>query len=438
MSSPIVDDLMLAGNPVAPKKPKPKQKKAAAKKRAPAKATKATKAKKTTATRKKAAKKKATPKTSQGKKPDYKKHPKIIKLPVSGLTLENPDAGCGPDEFLMQDGTCKRKFSKEVLGLLCPKVSVKKGQLNPAKMAELMKEQGLKGTPFTDEELTKLQEVCDSMHEQVMDETQSMDGKDMVVYELLKAQFAAMPMLFGKKLFDNFFGAIGYKTTSVSPTFVEIKKRVKQGADIVKQIPFGAIASSVFQRVKSGVSTVAKKSWEVGSFLAKQGFKAAQWVINSPQAQRFLMHMAKLVKHGICTAMGQLKDREGMTWTAWGKEKWTQHKTDVFQMMQAAAPSIGMAMGAAIPGLGLLAGPAISALGTMVIGKAAQTGRFKDVIDTFATGCTQFEYGLDESAMKQYFLSAGIGTFGPQLAKFLSSIDANVINSILSVVGIQV
>ena len=372
------------------------------------------------------------------KKPDYKKFPEKIKLPLSGITLDNPDAGCGPDEFLMKDGQCRRKFSKEVLNLLCPEISVKKGQLNPKKMKELMEKQGLKGKPFTDDELDKLQKQCDAMHEQVLDEAQSMDSKDIVVFELLKAQFAAMPMLFGKQLFDKFFGAIGYKTTEVNPTFVEIKKRTKDAAgkvlNVVKQIPFGAIASSLLQ----GAKTVAKKSFEVGTYLAQKGFKAAQWVINTPQAQRFLMHMSKLVKHGICTAMGKLEAREGMSWKDWANEKWTQHKTDFYQMMQSAAPAIGTAMGAVIPGAGLIAGPVVAAMGTMVIGMAAKSGRLKDVLDTFGTGCEQFKYNLDSNAIKQYFLTAGIGTYGPTILKFFESIDQNTINSILGVVGIQV
>lgn len=372
-------------------------------------------------------------KTKKGKKPDYKRFPNQIQL-LGGQKIENPDAGCGPDMFLMKDGSCKRKYDKEVLDLVCPKIYVNKGILNPAKMKEIMDEMGLKGMPLTQEEIDLLQANCDRMREQVMDEAQSMDARDILVYEILKEQFAKMPALFGKKLFDDFFGAIGYRTSKISAGYVEIKKKVADSrvGRAVRQIPFAAIAGGLLGAAKKG----GKLLWSGTQMLAKQGFKAAQWVYNSPMAQRFIMHLAKLVKHGICTAMGQLKSREGMSWRGWAKEKWTVHKTDVMQMMQNAAPMIGTGLGMALGPAGIIGAPVISAMGTFVIGKAAQYGRYKDIVDTFGTGCQQFEYELDRKAVGQYFIGSGIGTFAPTLVTFFQTFGGDAIEALFTSVGL--
>lgn len=375
------------------------------------------------------------PKKKGGKKklPNYKRFPKEIKL-LDGTKLENPDAGCGPDMFMMKDGSCKRKYDKEVLDLVCPKIYINKGILNPTKMKGIMDDMGLKGMPLTQDEIDLLQANCDRMREQAMDEAQSMDARDILVYEILKEQFAKMPALFGKKLFDDFFGAIGYRTSKIAAGYVEIKKKVADSrvGRAVRQIPFAAIAGGLLGAAKKG----GKLLWSGSQMLAKQGFKAAQWVYNSPMAQRFIMHLAKLVKHGICTAMGQLKSREGMSWRGWAKEKWTVHKTDVMQMMQSAAPMIGQGLGMALGPAGIVGGPMISAMGTFVIGKAAQYGRYKDIVDTFGTGCQQFEYEIDRKTVGQYFIGSGIGTFAPTLVTFFGTVGGDAIEALFTSVGL--
>jgi hypothetical protein len=375
------------------------------------------------------------PKKKSGKKklPNYKRFPKEIKL-LDGTKLKNPDAGCGPDMFMMKDGSCKRKYDKEVLDLICPKVYLNKGILNPTKMKGIMDEMGLKGMPLTQDEIDLLQANCDRMHEQVLDEAQSMDARDILVYEILKEQFAKMPALFGKKLFDDFFGAIGYRTSKIAAGYVEIKKKVADSrvGRAVRQIPFAAISDGLLESAKK----TGKKLWEGAQSLASKGFKAAKFVAMNGFAQRFLMHLATLVKHGICTAMGQLKSREGMGWKGWAKEQWTHHKTDVMQMMQSAAPMIGQGLGMALGPAGIVGAPMISAMGTFVIGKAAQYGRYKHFLDTFGKGCSQFEYELNRKAVGQYFLQSGIGTYAPTLVNFFGTVGGDVIEALFTSVGL--
>lgn len=377
--------------------------------------------------------KKPAEKKKKKKTPDYQRFPKEVKL-LDGTKLENPDAGCGPDMFLMKDGTCKRKFDKEVLDLLCPKIYVNKGILNPERMKDIMDEMGLKGMPLTEEEIDLLQTNCNRMREQALDEAQSMDARDILIFEILKEQFAKMPALFGKKLFDDFFGAIGYRTSKIAAGYVEIKKKVADSrvGRAVRQIPFAAIAGGLLGAAKKG----GKMLWSGSKFLAKNGFRAAQWVYNSPMAQRFLMHLAKLVKHGICTAMGQLKAREGMSWKGWAKEKWVVHKTDFMQMMQQGAPMIGTGLGMALGPAGIIGAPVIASLGTFAIGKLAMAGRMQDVVDTFGKGCEQFEYELDRKTVGQYFLGSGIGTFAPTLVTFFQAFGGDAIEALFVAVGL--
>lgn len=380
--------------------------------------------------------KKAKPKT-KGRKPNYKKFPKKIKL-YSGELITNPDAGCGPDMFLM-NGVCKRKYNDDVLKILCPKVRLAKGSLNPKKMTKLMKEVGLEGTAFTKDEIRELDEHCAKMYESNMDEFQSLDARGVVVYGALKDLFMGQPMLLGKQVFDQLFGVIGYKTSKIAPGYVEVKKRIKSATGavrkIVKQIPFGSIATSLSRFAKATGSA----AYAASTFMSAQGFRAAQWVINSPPAQRLFMHLAKLVKHAICTGIGVLKDRKDMTWKDWTVEKFTVYKTDIFQALQSVAPQIGNAISGALvvgtSGMASFAAPAIgtavTSLSCLLLTKVAKAGRLQDFFDTFLTGCGQFDYELSTSALKQRILDAGIGTYGPMLLTFFKSIDLTQIQALL-------
>lgn len=379
------------------------------------------------------AKKKKNKKPKPGKKPDYQRFPKQIKL-MDGTMIENPDAGCGPDMFLMKDGTCKRKFDADVLDMLCPKIYVNKGILNPKKMQVIMDEMGLKGMPLTEQEIDLLQNNCDRMREQALDEAQSMDARDILIFEILKEQFAKMPALFGKKLFDEFFGAIGYRTSKIAAGYVEIKKKVADSrvGRAVRQIPFAAIAGGLL----GGAKKTGKLLWKGSKFLAKKGFRAAQWVYNNSAAQRFLMHLAKLVKHGICTAMGQVKDRKDMSWKDWGNEKWVVHKTDVMQMMQRGAPMIGSGLAMSLGPAGIVGAPVIASLGTFAIGKLAMSGRMQDVVDTFGKGCQQFEFELTRETVGQYFMGSAIGTYAPHIITFFETFAGDIIEALFVSVGL--
>lgn len=382
-------------------------------------------------------------------KPNFKKHPKKITLPVSGKKLKNPDAGCGPDMFRFPDGQCRRKFDAEVLQLLCPQISLKKGALNPRKLKTIMKKLDLKGDPFTATEIELLDLHCKRLNEQVKDEAQSMDARDIYIYELLKDVFATMPFLFGKKMFDEFFGVIGYKATKIRPGFVEIKKKVESASGkvvkIVKQIPFGAIS----ERLKSYAGSAMSKAFSASKYMAAGGFVAYGWVINSPMAQRFMMHLVKILKLSICTAFGQLEDRNNMDWKEWAKEKAIMHKTDISQLLEKNAGIIGKAMSSALVsgvttvaatvgatasgGTTLVVGIVVSKLSTLVIEKAAQYGKLDDFYETFGKGCSQFKYGLKTNALTQHILGAGIGTYGPKLLSFCQSLDPQKLQALIGI-----
>tara|TARA_B110000027_G_scaffold103831_1_gene110049 strand:- start:2056 stop:3330 length:1275 start_codon:yes stop_codon:yes gene_type:complete len=413
--------------PRKPKKPARKPKKIARKK--PARKT-------TKIARKKPARKP----TKAGKdRANYKKHPKKIKL-YSGQTIPNPDAGCGPDMFLMS-GKCRRKFDEEVLKILCPRVRLAKGSLNPARMDKIMDDAGLKGTPFTDAEIRKLDEHCAKMHEELVDDMQSLGAQEAYIFGAIKDLFTRMPMLMGKQVFDQLFGVIGYKTSRIAPGYVEVKKRVKSAtgrlSSVVKQIPFGAIGAGLSRVAKAAGSA----AYAAGNFMAEQGFRAAKWVINNPTAQRLFMHLSKLVKHAICTAMGQLKERNNMTWKELAGEKFSVYKTDLFQLVGAQAPAIGAAVTgalvAATGGVGAIATPAVgmalTGISTMVLQTVSTAGRLEDFISTLTSGCSQFEYALDKQAFKLRIMDMGIGTYGPMLFRLLEGIDLSQLNRLLGV-----
>ena len=176
--------------------------------------------------------------------------------------------------------------------------------------------------------------------------------------------------------------------------------------------------------------------------MAEQGFRAAKWVINSPQAQRMLMHLSKIIKHAICTAMGQLKDRNDMTWKDFASEKFTTYKTDLFQALESQAPAMGTAISGALVtatgGVGILAAPAVglavSGLSSMVLKQTAKAGRLRDFMDTFALNCSQFEYALTKDALKQRVLDMGIGTYGPTLRNLFKSVDLTQLSQLVTAV----
>ena len=410
----------------------------AAKKTKPRKtATKKTSANRPKARKTKTATKKTSARTSK-KSPNYKKYPKNIKL-YSGDTIPNPDAGCGPDMFLL-NGKCKRKFDEEVLKILCPKVRLSKGSLNPSRMDKIMDEVGLQGTPFTEAEVRRLDAHCARLHEEVVDDMQSLGAQEAFIFGALKDLFTRMPMLMGKQVFDQLFGVIGYKTSKIAPGYVEIKKKVKNAAgavsSVVKQIPFGAIGAGLSRFAKAAGSA----AYSAGKYMAAQGFRAAKWVINSPQAQRMLMHLSKIIKHAICTAMGTLKDRKDMTWTDLTKEKFTTYKTDLFQLLESQAPAMGTAISgalvAATGGVGILAAPAVglavSGISSLVLSQAGKAGRLDDFLKTFVLNCSQFEYALTKDALIQRVLDMGIGTYGPTLMKLFGSIDLTQMSQLVT------
>lgn len=373
------------------------------------------------------------PAAPKGSKIDYVKYPKNIKL-MDGRTLVNPDAGCGPDMFLVK-GVCQRKYSAEVLDIICPKIALSKGILNPSKMQKIMDETNLKGNAFTDKEIKLLQEHCDRRREEVMDEAQSMDARDIMIYQIIMDLFSKMPSLLGKKVFNDLFGAIGYRVNKISAGFVEIKKKASssRAGQLIRQIPFSAIS----QKLMSTAKYAGAKLVNGASFLASNGVRAAAWVINNPAARRFGMHLATLVKHSLCTAMGKLKDRKDMNWKSWAKEKWTVHKTDVFQLVQHAAPQISMGLVAALGPGAIVAGPAMAAISTYVISSAAKGGQYKAFLDLFIKPCAeQFEYDVNRQALKEYFVGSGIGTFAPQLVAFFQNFGGGAIEYVLTAAGI--
>lgn len=377
--------------------------------------------------------KKLNPAAPKAPKIDYVKYPKKITL-MDGRKIDNPDAGCGPDMFLVK-GVCKRKYSAEVLDIICPKIALNKGILNPSKMQKIMDDTDLKGNAFTDEEIKLLQKHCDRRREEVMDEAQSMDARDIMIYQIIMDLFSKMPSLLGKKVFNDLFGAIGYRVNKISAGFVEIKKKASssRAGQLIRQIPFSAIS----QNLISAAKYAGNKLVDGASFLATNGVRAAAWVINNPAARRFGMHLATLIKHSLCTAMGKLKDRKDMTWKSWAKEKWTVHKTDVFQMIQSAAPQISFGLATALGPAGIVAGPAMVALSTYVISSAAKGGQYKAFLDLFIKPCAeQFEYDIDRQALKEYFVGSGIGTFAPQLVAFFQNFGGDAIEYVLTAAGI--
>lgn len=349
-------------------------------------------------------------------KPNYQQWPK--KMVVKGKKKRNPDAGCGPDMELYK-GCCTRKFNEEDLGKMCaPRHYPKKSQILRDALTPL--------------ELEKLDAECARMHEQVMDEAQSMDAKDIIVYEALRELFLTAPAMFLKGILDKYFKPIGHIVSKVSPTFVDIRKR---GSDITRRIPFGSFAS----RVSGLAKQAASKAKAFATYAVPAGFSVAKWLYNSPQAQRFVMHLAKLMKHGLCTVFAGLKDRKDMGWGGMAKEGFTHMKYSIMDAVEANSGIIATGIGTALGGVaGTLAtpfsGPGGPALGLAVkasftgftkwtIDWAAKTGKLDDFLQTFTTGCKQFEYGLDEKSVAAYFLTAGIGSYGETLIKFFKALD---------------
>jgi len=341
-------------------------------------------------------------------KPNYKRWPK--KMLVNGKKKRNPDAGCGPDMELYK-GCCTRKFNEQELGTVCfPRQYPKKSRI-------------LRDT-LTPLELKKLDAECARMHEQVMDEAQSMDAKDIIVYEALRELFLTAPAMFLKGILDKYFKPIGHIVSKVSPTFVDIRKR---GSDLTRRIPFGSFAS----RVSGLAKQAASKAKAFATYAVPAGFSVAKWLYNSPQAQRFVMHMAKLVKHGLCTVFYSLKDRKDMGVFDMGKEAFSHWK---FSIMDAVEQNSGMIANGIGGAIGLVGGPAGMLAGVAVkasfvafskwtIESMAKTGKLQDFVETFTTGCNQFEYGLNEKSVTAYFLTAGIGSYGETLIKFFKAID---------------
>lgn len=341
--------------------------------------------------------------------PDYDRYPREVL--IKGKSQRNHAAGCGPDRVLV-DGMCERNFTRRDLEIICPKI-------RPRSSVTLQ-------SHFSTVELQMLTDECGRLHEQLMDEAQSMEAQTIPIYEALKAMFKAAPGLLVTKVFTDFFSPIKHYARSVSSTHVSISKR---GSSIIKKIPFAALAG----KLGSAASSTIK-------FLGATGATAAAWVYNSPQAQRFIMHLAKMVKHSMCTVFGRLKDRGEMGWKDWGKEKYVYAKTDIFQLLSANS---GMISGGITAALGVAGGPlglgvssGVTLMSQYVIKNLANSGRLQDFMQTFVTGCKQFEYGMSQDNVSQYFLQAGIGTYAPYLIKFFKTFDPQTIMSLTKLVGL--